>query len=74
MVPHAAWSVAAEVDGRFSFKNVRPGVYLVAAVPPDQAVDLQDPESVRAIARLATHVTVKPGENSVPMLRVTVSR
>jgi hypothetical protein len=54
--------------------NVLPGQYLVAAIPPDRHVDLDDPSAYAALARSATPVTVRPGTQATVSLSFGPSR
>jgi hypothetical protein len=53
---------------------VRPGHFLVAALPAETAIDLQDPAFVRRITATATLVTIRRGANRAPALKVLVSK
>jgi hypothetical protein len=72
MLERVTWQGRAGPDGSFTFRNVRPGQFLVAALPAETAIDLQDPAFVRRIAAMATPVTIRRGANSAPALKVLV--
>jgi hypothetical protein len=57
--------------GAFTFGNVPPGDYLVVALAGDPPADWQAPESVRALARSATPVTVSLGQTQSVRLEVS---
>lgn len=66
--PRRMRAVRTSRNGEFNV-NLPPGDYHVAAVPDEQAADWQDPEVLHAISRLATRVTVTPGDRRVVDLR-----
>lgn len=70
MLGRVSWQVRAGADKSFTFRNVRPGQFLLAALPAETAIDLQDPAFVRRIAALATPVTIRRGANGAPPLKV----
>jgi protocatechuate 3,4-dioxygenase beta subunit len=74
MLERVTWQGRAGPDGSFTFRNVRPGQFLVAALPAETAIDLQDPAFVRRIAAIATPVTIRRGANRAPALKVLVSK
>jgi hypothetical protein len=53
---------------------VRPDQFLVAALPAETAIDLQDPTFIRRITSTATPVTSRRGANRAPALKVLVSK
>jgi hypothetical protein len=74
MLERVTWQGRVGADGSFTFRNVRPGQFLLAALPAETAIDLQDPAFVRRIAAMATPVTIRLGANSAPALKVLVSK
>ena len=64
MLERVSWQGRVGADGSFTFRNVRPGQFLLAALPAETAIDLQDPAFVRRIAAMATPVTIRRGRES----------
>ena len=56
--------------GAFTFGNLPPGDYFAVAVPGDPPADWQAPESLRALARSATRITVSLGQTQTIRLEV----
>jgi protocatechuate 3,4-dioxygenase beta subunit len=74
MLERVTWQGRVGADGSFTFRNVRPGQFLLAALPAETAIDLQDPAFIRRIAAMATPVTIRRGANRAPALKVLVSK
>jgi hypothetical protein len=74
MLERVTWQGRVGADGSFTFRNVRPGEFLLAALPAEPAIDLQDPAFIRRIAAMATPVTIRRGANRAPALKVLVSK
>ena len=74
MLERVTWQGRVGANGSFTFRNVRPGQFLLAALPAETAIDLQDPAFIRRIAAMATPVTIRRGENRAPALKVLVSK
>jgi hypothetical protein len=74
MLERVTWQGRVGADGSFTFRNVRPGQFLLAALPAETAIDLQDPAFVRRIAAMATPVTIRRGPNRAPALKVLVTK
>ena len=74
MLELVSWRVRVGTDGAFTFRNVRPGQFLLAALPAETAIDLHDPAFIRRIAAMATPVTIRRGANRAPALKVLVSK
>jgi hypothetical protein len=53
-----------DAEGPFGLPIVRPGDYLVAAIPPEDAIGNQA-TVIRRIARVAQRITLAPGEHRV---------
>ena len=74
MLERVSWQGRVGADGSFTFRNVRPGQFLLAALPAETAIDLQDPVFIRRIAAVATPVTIRRGANRAAALKVLVSK
>jgi len=61
-------------DGTFELSGLPPGDYLVAAMAVDGDPALQDPEFIRQFARIASRVTLAPGQSQMLALRAAVIR
>jgi len=64
----------ADRTGAFTLAGLRPGDYLIAAVDDSEAGDLTDPVFIAAVAKLATPMTLAPGDNKRDLQVVKVSR
>lgn len=62
-------SIAA--NGTYSFSQLVPGEYLLAAVPDEDRMKWTDPDYLASIAGVATRVTVAPGAKVTQSLRMT---
>jgi hypothetical protein len=60
--------------GRFTLSGLRPGSYLVAAVPAGTEIDLQDSDVVNQLARLGTRVEVPERGSTSVRLSITPVR
>jgi hypothetical protein len=74
MTPRRARSVTVSRTGQALLAGISPGEYLAAAVPADMPVELQNPRSIEALARIATKVTVVEGDKKTQMLTVATGR
>jgi hypothetical protein len=70
MLERVSWQGRVGADKSFTFRNVRPGQFLLAALPADTLIDLQNPAFIRRIAAMATPVTIRRGANRAPAVRV----
>jgi hypothetical protein len=70
MSPRRARTAASATDGTFTIGGMLPGDYLVAAVDPQHAVTLQDPDEVAALAGVATRVALHDAEQRTVSLTV----
>lgn len=61
-------------EGRFTLSGLRPGSYLVAAVPAGTEIDLQDSDVVNQLARLGTRVEVPERGSTSVRLSITPLR
>jgi hypothetical protein len=52
----------APQTGSYTYLNVVPGDYLIAAAPDDHLSSWQDPEVIERLARIATRIVVAAGE------------
>jgi hypothetical protein len=64
MSPVLSRTSVIDPDGTFMVRGLRPGEYYVAVVGDFPRV-WQQPDLVRAVARVATRMTVRPGANTV---------
>ena len=58
-------SVDVAGDGSFALSYLVPGDYLVVALTRVPRLNFDNPDVIRAAARVATRVTVRPGDNRV---------
>jgi hypothetical protein len=61
-------------EGRFTLSGLRPGSYLVTAVPAGTEIDLQDSDVVNQLARLGTRVEVPERGSTSVRLSITPVR
>ena len=59
--------------GEYSIGGLPPGEYYVVALPDDKASEWRDPGSLRALARVATQVAIRDGEQKTQDLRTRPS-
>jgi len=59
--------------GEYSIGGLPPGEYHVVALPDDNASEWRDPGSLRALARVATQVAIRDGEQKTQDLRTRPS-
>ena len=62
-------SVRASSDGNYRILGLLSGDYFVVAVPEETAINWQDTKTLRALARLASRITVAENEMKVLNLR-----
>jgi hypothetical protein len=74
MFQRRAHLVTASDSGAFTLRNLRPGEYFVVGLGADHPVALENPDFVRAAARLGTRVVVKEGHNTAPVIPVSKVR
>ena len=74
MSPRRSRTMGTSTTGEFRLPGLPPGEYLVLAVDPELAIDLQDAQFVAAAARVATRVTLGEGEKKSVSLTVTQIR
>ena len=74
MSPRRSRTMGTSTTGDFRLPGLPPGEYLVLAVAPELAIDLQDAQFVAAAARVATRVTLGEGEKKSVSLTVTQIR
>lgn len=72
MNPRRARTTRASRAGAFSFANLPPGDYFVAAVDRATEGDLQDPAYVEAVARVASRVTLGNDPAALDLTKVRV--
>jgi hypothetical protein len=60
--------VPASATGSFTTRGLPAGDYHVVAVPPELAVDWQDPATLDALAREATQVRIEDGQKKTQAL------
>jgi hypothetical protein len=68
--PRRLRSTRANAKGEFGLSSVPPGDYYVIAVAEEQAPDWRDPQTLEALARQATQVSIGEGEHKMIDLRV----
>ena len=59
--------------GEYSIGGLPPGEYHLVALPDDKASEWRDPGSLRALARVATQVAIRDGEQKTQDLRTRPS-
>jgi carboxypeptidase family protein len=59
--------------GEYSIGGLPPGEYHLVALPDDKASEWRDPVSLRALARVATQVAIRDGEQKTQDLRTRPS-
>ena len=69
--PRNLKSARASDTGAYSFSNVPPGDYYVAAVSDALAADWQNPEFLTALARTAQRIRISEGDKQTQALRTT---
>ncbi len=62
-LPRRLRAVRVGLDGHYSTVGLPPGDYLVVAVADEASANWQDPAVLRALARVATSVTLADGES-----------
>ena len=67
-------SGTAQPDGTFELSGLGAGEYIVAAVSADQPIDGRNAETIDALARVGTRVTIRDGASQAPPLTVTTIR
>jgi hypothetical protein len=67
-------SGTAQPDGTFEFSGLGAGEYIVAAVGASQPIDGRNVETIDALARVGTRVTIRDGVNQAPPLTVATIR
>ena len=71
--PRRLRAVRADKDGRFMAIGFPAGTYLVAAVAEEASAEWQNPQTLKALARLATKITLADGEaRQLDLTTVTV--
>ena len=66
----SSWTSTA---GEYSIGGLPPGEYHLVALPDDKASEWRDPVSLRALARVATQVAIRDGEQKTQDLRTRPS-
>ena len=66
----SSWTSTA---GEYSIGGLPPGEYHLVALPDDKASEWRDPASLRALARVATQVAIRDGEQKTQDLRTRPS-
>jgi hypothetical protein len=61
-------STRATSTGAFGFTDLPPGAYFIAAISEESLENWQDPKTLEAIARVATHFTLGDGEKTTQSL------
>lgn len=74
MIDRAAAEDSTTDTGAYVLTNMRPGRYLIAAVPPNAPSSVRDPDFIRSIVPLAERVTVAAGPNVAPTVRIARPR
>jgi hypothetical protein len=69
-----ARTTAASADGSFQIIGLPPGDYRAVALPADAAADVQDADTIEALARAAVPITLAVGQTRSVSLTVTSSR
>jgi hypothetical protein len=69
--PRDLKNARASDTGAYSFSNLPPGDYYIAAVSDALAVDWQNPEFLTALSRAATRIRLSEGEKKTQALRTT---
>jgi hypothetical protein len=67
-------SGTAQPDGTFEFSGLGTGEYIVAAVAAEQPIDGRNVQTIDALARVGTRVTIRDGANQAPPLTVATIR
>jgi hypothetical protein len=67
-------SGTAQPDGTFEFSGLGTGEYIVAAVAAEQPIDGRNIQTIDALARVGTRVTIRDGANQAPPLTVATIR
>jgi protocatechuate 3,4-dioxygenase beta subunit len=62
MSPRRARTIGTSTTGEYRVPGLPSGEYAVAALDPETVVDLQDPQFVSAVTRVATRVTLADGD------------
>ena len=63
-------STRPATDGRFTFRNLPPGDYLLAPVGDFEPGSLSDPEYLQGLEASALRVTLQPGEKQTQDVRL----
>jgi hypothetical protein len=66
--------VLADTRGAFNIGGLKAGDYLIAAVDDSEAAEPTAPAFIQALTRVATRVTLAPGENKQALQVVKVAR
>jgi len=74
MNPRRTRTARANRPGAYTFNNVPPGEYLVAALDRSNEGDMQDPAFIEALARVATKVTIALDPVTLELQRTRVNR
>jgi hypothetical protein len=72
MSPRRARTIGTSTTGEYRVAGLPSGEYGVAALDPETVVDLQDPQFVNAVTRVATRVTLADGDKKT--LPLTISQ
>ena len=72
--PRRLRAIRVDRDGRYSLGGLPAGDYLVVAIADESSADWQDPETLEALATLATPITLGAGESRTTPLRTMVRR
>ncbi len=66
---HVGWT-RCDRDGRFTIANILPGDYFVAATPQLDPQQARDPELLRALAGVASTVTLRDADSKIVSLEM----
>jgi uncharacterized protein (DUF2141 family) len=72
--PRRVRSARTSKTGEYKITSLPPGDYLVIALQDDDAADWNDPNSLEALARIATDVTIGEGEHRIQDLHTRESK
>jgi hypothetical protein len=67
-------AVRPSADGRYTFRNVPPGDYLVAAVEDAEQGEWYDPAFLQALIGSSIKVTISEGEQTTQDLKLAAGR